>query len=120
MEETWLKSILVLMFLLSGIDKLINTRISVERIQKKISLDDNIAFVVIIAAGIWEILAVMGTFSKNKQIAIKSLYSLVIFTILATLLFYFPVDSRMRYYAFISNVTTIGGLLTMIEFIQRK
>jgi uncharacterized membrane protein YphA (DoxX/SURF4 family) len=46
----------------------------------------------------------------NKHLAALGLGSLIIFTILATIIYHFPPIGR-HYYPFMSNLTTFGGLL---------
>jgi len=71
---------------------------------------------VIILAAIWEIVAPIvlvysGTnIKKYKKEGIISSLSLVVFTVLATLIYHFPPVGAL-YYPFISNLTTIGALL---------
>ena len=72
--------------------------------------------VIIVLAAIWEIVApavlvYSGTnINKYKKLGIISSLSLVIYTILATLIYHFP-PTGAQYYPFISNVTTCGSLL---------
>jgi len=51
-------------------------------------------------------------FNKYKKYAKYSLYSLIIFVIVATYLYHFP-PFKGQYYPFMSNMSTIGGLLIL-------
>ena len=60
--------------------------------------------------------------SKNKFFTTLTkllILSLIVFTILATYIYHFP-PKRSHYYPFISNVSTIGGLLLLYGFLSFK
>ena len=55
---------------------------------------------------------------KYKKYAELSIYSLIIFTIFATLLFHLPATGN-NYYHVMSNISTIGGLLLLLNYINK-
>jgi len=115
-------SVIVYMFFASGFHKLMSITETAVGFQKRM-VNFGIEFInidayklIIIFAAIWEIVAPIvlvysGTnMTKNKKEGIISSLSLVVYTILATLIYHFP-PIGAQYYPFISNVTTIGALL---------
>ena len=115
-------SVIVYMFFASGFHKLMSITETAVGFQKRM-VNFGIEFInidayklIIIFAAIWEIVAPIvlvysGTnMTKNKKEGIISSLSLVVYTILATLIYHFP-PIGAQYYPFISNVTTIGAIL---------
>jgi uncharacterized membrane protein YphA (DoxX/SURF4 family) len=111
---------------MSGIDKMINfNKVSIgfkKRFPMEIPMSlANIA--ILIAIGIELIAPIVMLYVSLKDV--KHLYgiyasiSLIIFTIFATLLYHFP-PFKSQYYPFMSNVTTIGGLLAIIWIFYNK
>ena len=114
MNNVYVKTLVVLMFIVSGLYKLYDPLPSVVRLSKKATyLPKNLVPVIIFLAGLWELVAGLMVYSRHRSTRILGLYMLVVFTILATLIFYFP-PTGMKYYPFISNITTIGGLLSLV------
>ena len=108
------------MFLISGIYKLIDPSLSMKKLAKCpfVTLKNSrLLFIIIILAGLWEIIASLAVYFGNKKQQLTGVYSLALFTILATLLCHFP-PLGFTYYPFISNVTTLGGLLCLAELIK--
>jgi uncharacterized membrane protein YphA (DoxX/SURF4 family) len=115
--------LLTTMFFLSGFQKIITFAKTVDNFRGKINinLDDNIYNVVILLVILLEILApiiivyhyVTGEYKTYSNYAI---YSLIIFTILATLL-YHPLhfDNYYKSIPFWANISLIGGLLMLIK-----
>lgn len=125
-EMALFAGLVVLMFLLSGLEKVANPGPSAARISKRIGWDGNINMWVAYLAGIWEIgaslLVILHTASAQHQWqeqAVWAARSLVLFTALATLFFYFPASGN-KYLPFISNVSTIGGLLLLQRSLQQS
>ena len=110
---------MMIMFFLSGIDKMINFyKISNEFITKTpVKIPIELAYLAIIIAIIIQlaapILINVGLIKKNKQLIFYSTLSLIIFTVLASLLYHFP-PIGYQYYPFMSNLTTIGGLMLIL------
>lgn len=101
------------MFVYSGISKMITLgRSEGNRFAKKVNISPNNGNIIVLLAGIFEIVCcliiIYGILSdKNKYIKI-GIYGLVIFTLLATLIFYtFP----FKNIKFLSNFTIMCGLL---------
>lgn len=120
MNRLGLKILTTIMFLISGIYKLIDPSLSMKKLAKCpfVTLKNNrLLFIIIILAGLWEIVASLGIYLGNKKQQLTGVYSLALFTILATLLCHFP-PVGFTYYPFISNVTTLGGLLCLAELIK--
>ena len=134
---TVISCIMTFMFVLSGIDKLKNlTKVS-QGLEKKvvnglqglgvplINLPSWFYKLSILGAALLQlvgsIIIILSTTNllnkymsvKNKKLLGSALcIAIVIFTILATLLYHFP-PKGSHYYAFISNVTTVGGFLLL-------
>jgi len=120
-DYTYIFSVIVAMFFLSGCQKLMSVETTVSGLKKRMVLfntdyfTDNIYTLIIVAAALWQILASVSIvyssmhMYKYKHVGMLSAISLIVFTILATLIFHFP-PTGMHYYAFISNVTTCGSL----------
>tara|TARA_B100001094_G_scaffold326648_1_gene383200 strand:- start:2263 stop:2619 length:357 start_codon:yes stop_codon:yes gene_type:complete len=109
-----LKVLTTAMFLISGVYKLIDPSIGIAKLMKcsPFLKNDSTVYYIVLLAGIWEIVASMYVYFGSRNNQKLALYSLVVFTILATLLCHFPPVGNV-YYPFISNVTTIGGLLSL-------
>jgi uncharacterized membrane protein YphA (DoxX/SURF4 family) len=106
--------IMLIMFFTSGVDKVLNFDKTVEGFIKKVPISTRfMAIIAILSAIAIEIFAPIlinyGHF-YNKHLAALGLGSLIIFTILATIIYHFPPIGR-HYYPFMSNLTTFGGLL---------
>lgn len=111
---------LVLQFLLSGYHKLAHTRTCkdaqlVERFFGK-SCPFNMS--ILLLAGVWEVMASLAvlwtTYSDTRRdIRRVALLSLLVFTVLATLMFK---TSPLKYYGLISNVSVAGGLAIAAAF----
>lgn len=121
--------LLTAMFFISGFHKLINFDKTVTNFKGKLNYDlklgENIYNYIIYAVILLEILAPImifytaitgkwGIFSKY------AVYGLIIFTILATLL-YHPLDVTNYYKSipFWANVSLIGGLLLLIKNVKQ-
>ena len=105
---------LVAQFLLSGIQKLVNTRDCDDAKLMERFLGSNCALNIatLLFAGLWEVTAsliVLLTTYFDTHLALRriALISLVVFTVLVTLMFKVK---PFKYFAFISNVSVAGGL----------
>lgn len=119
-EMIYLKALTTIMFLISGIYKLIDPSISMKKLAKCpfVTIQNSkLLMLIIILAGIWELAASIFVYIGNKKQQVYSVYSLALFTVLATLLCHFP-PTGFTYYPFISNVTTLGGLLCLAKLIK--
>lgn len=105
-------TLIVSMFLISGGAKLLDLGKSEGlRLAKKLNIETQTAITIVLLAGVFEIISslmvIYGAFMDVDDAAIIGLYGLVIFTILATLIFYaFP----FKYRPFMSNLSVITGL----------
>lgn len=106
---------IILMFLVSGFSKFITLGLSeTKRLSKKLNLNINLSQLIVFSAGIWELFASLivlyGIWNFNTTCLHYGSLMLIIFTILATLIFYvFP----FKHLPFLSNLTTIGALFLL-------
>lgn len=112
-------NIMLIMFFVSGINKVLDFNNTVEGFIKKVPLSTKfIAIFAILSAIAIEILAPIainyGHFHDKKEIAALGLVSLILFTILATIIYHFPPLGK-HYYPFMSNLTTLGGLMLALS-----
>lgn len=117
---------LLIMFILSGVQKIGTFEKTVESLKQKTSLGftDSLNRLIIILVILLEIIAPIiiiyhFTSGKYKTHAYYSILSIVGFTVLATLL-YHPLDFSNYYKSrpFWTNVSLIGGLLLLSEQIK--
>jgi hypothetical protein len=120
---------LVIMYFLAGVDKLLHFEKVVSGLHTRISLIPIfMCKLMIVCAIIIELLApftcVYASLQMNNSRAIKfglwSTYALVLFTIMATLLYHFPPTTSAKYYPFVSNMATTGGLLMLSYVFKSK
>ena len=109
--------LIVLMFIISGFDKTISLGTSeMSRFSIKTGLPNNISQIIVLSAGIYELLAsgivLYGTFNNDLMIASIGTYMLILFTLLATLIFY---TMPLKYKPFLSNLSVIAGLYLMLN-----
>ena len=109
-------SLLILMFVISGFTKVISFGNSeAKRLLKKLPfLTIFLSTVIVFCAGLWEIIAsfivLYGVWNNNNKYLQIGSYLLIVFTILATLIFYF---FPFKHLPFLSNLTTIGALFLL-------
>ena len=109
-------TMLVLMFLLSGVNKLMRTRTCHDaRVMEKVfGKRCTFNFVILLLAGLWEVVAagvvLYATFVDESAYKLRrqALVSLAVFTVLATAMFK---TMPFKYFGFMSNVSVTGGLL---------
>ena len=118
----WYVCILVTMYFVSGVDKLFHFEKVVNGLQNRASfLPHVMCNVMILIAIVIELLApilcVYGSFKTNDAHAVQmgmwGTDALILFTIVATLLYHFPPTTSSKYYPFMSNLATTGGLLVL-------
>jgi len=109
--------LITLMFFLSGFEKIYRFPISTAKFSKKMGLPLALGQLIIIATIILEIVApsiiAMYTFTGQATLVPffkLSIGALAVFTVVATILYHNPFKGRESYYAFMSNVSTLGGL----------
>ena len=112
--------LITLMFFLSGFEKIMFFARSSGKFAKKMRLPLALAQLIIIGVIVLEIAApaTIVTYMFTGLASLLpffklSLFGLIAFTILATLLYHNPLKGRKNYYAFMSNVTALGGLLAL-------
>tara|TARA_B100001175_G_scaffold249209_1_gene216259 strand:+ start:72 stop:461 length:390 start_codon:yes stop_codon:yes gene_type:complete len=109
--------LIVLMFIISGYNKIVSFGTSeMTRFSLKTGLSLSLSQYIVLAAGIFELLAsglvLYGTFMSAPNIAIIGAYMLILFTILATIVFY---AIPFRYKPFLSNLSVMAGLYLMLN-----
>ena len=112
--------LITLVFFLSGFEKIIRFPISTSKFAKKLRLPLTLSQLIIIVVIMLEIAApsiIMAyTYSKNVSLVPffkPSVVALMAFTVMATAIYHNPLKGRDSYYAFMSNVSTFGGLLAI-------
>lgn len=108
-------NVMMIMFVLAGADKVCNFDKVVKGFITRAPITPVwLASICIIVAIVIELVGPAminyGFFKKDKAMYLIGCVSLIIFTILATLIYHFP-PTGFRYYPFMSNLTTIGGLM---------
>mgnify|MGYP003638763053 FL=1 len=109
--------LIVLMFIISGFDKTVSLGTSeMSRFSIKTGLPNDISQIIVLSAGIYELLAsgmvLYGTFNNDPMIASIGTYMLILFTLLATLIFY---TMPLKYKPFLSNLSVVAGLYLMLN-----
>jgi uncharacterized membrane protein YphA (DoxX/SURF4 family) len=109
--------LITLMFFTSGFEKIYRFPISTAKFSKKMGLPLALGQLIMIAVIILELVAPMiiaaYTYSQSASLVPffkLSVCALISFTIVATALYHNPLKSRENYYAFMSNLSTMGGL----------
>lgn len=117
---TYLTVLTTLMYIWSGVSKILSMgQQEAGRLAGKLPMvPKNLIPLIILAAGIWELVAassaIYASFEPKKYQLLGSIstMSLTVFTILASLIFYtFP----FKTIPFLANLTAIGGLLTLSQ-----
>ncbi len=115
------KILLLLIFFLSGINKIQNFKSTVSGFKnvffsKKLPnfIYNIIIFLVIVLEILAPIIIIYNSQTNDlSQLAHYSSISLAIFTILATYLYHNPITQKGQYYYFMKNLSIIGGLLVV-------
>lgn len=117
--------LIVLMFLLSGLDKTNAIPEVANGLKKRVNLDVpdiiyTMAIILIIALQVVAslILLYSAYTGEHKELAYYSALSLAGFTVLATLIYHFPPNGK-EYYKFLSNVAVLGGLLLLADNLRK-
>uniref|UniRef100_A0A6C0IJ84 DoxX family protein n=1 Tax=viral metagenome TaxID=1070528 RepID=A0A6C0IJ84_9ZZZZ len=122
MDLTLISSIYItLLFFLSGFNKITDFIQVVKGFMNKTKLPFTLCKIIIIFVILLEIVAplIISLYSYNANpllytSAKLSLLGLIVFTILATFMYHFPAIGQ-NYYSFMSNISTIGGLLLLYQ-----
>ena len=109
-------SFLILMFIISGISKVVSFgKSESKRLSKKlVNVNVLLSQLIVFVAGLWELIGsfiiLYGIWNFNTNYLQIGSLILVIFTIIATLIFYvFP----FKHLPFLSNLTTICALFLL-------
>ena len=113
MPEFYIRLLIVFMFIVSGFMKIVSPATEITRLSSRIGMNPLIPTIILLA-GIWEVTASWYILYGSKGQIDVAAASLVLFTILATLLFYVPPTGR-KLYALLSNITAIGALLHVMQ-----
>ena len=112
---------ITLLFFISGFHKIKDFTNVVKEFMNKTALPLPLAKIIIIGAIILEIAApfIIALYSYNANPKLYtytklSILGLIVFTILATLIYHFP-PVGSNYYSFMSNLSTLGGLLLLYQ-----
>ncbi len=110
-------TLFVLMFLVSGGNKIVDFgKTEGIRLANKIGINDNYAMLIVLLAGIFEVITslmtIYGTYTINKEIALTGLTGLMLFTIVATVIFYmFP----LKFKPFMSNLSIATSIYLIMN-----
>jgi len=112
---------ITLLFFISGFHKIKDFMKVVKGFMNKIKVPLSLAKIIISGVILLEIIAplIISLYSYNANPNLYtysklSLLGLIVFTILATLLYHFP-PFGANYYSFMSNLSTLGGLLLLYQ-----
>ena len=112
---------ITLLFFISGFHKIKDFIDVVKGFMNKTSIPLSLAKIIISGVILLEIVAPLiislYSYNANPKLYIYtklSLLGLIVFTILATLLYHFP-PFGSNYYSFMSNLSTLGGLLLLYQ-----
>jgi uncharacterized membrane protein YphA (DoxX/SURF4 family) len=111
---------ITLLFFLSGIEKIYLFAKSTGKFAKKIGISLTLAQIIISCVIVLELVApaIIATYLFTRSFTLVpffklSIIALSLFTILATVLYHNPLKNKEKYYAFMSNVSTLGGLMAL-------
>lgn len=126
----WCYILLLAMFVLSGINKIFNYDNTVLSLSNKINpiinLDNNIYKLTIVLVIILELVApyiiIKNSYNnKHDKYSLYSGYLLIIFTILATLIYHpLHLNNYMKSLPFWSNMSLLAGLILMTSNIKNN
>jgi uncharacterized membrane protein YphA (DoxX/SURF4 family) len=113
---------ITLLFFLSGFHKITDFIQVVKGFTNKTKLPFTLSKIIIIGVILLEIIAplIISIYSYNHNpllytYAKLSLLGLIVFIILATFMYHFPPVGQ-NYYSFMSNLSTLGGLLLLYKY----
>ena len=111
------KILLTLVFLLSGVGKIFKYYFNVVGFNAATNIPMFLSYFIMIGVIVIEIVApLIIIFSKNNKLIKKAIQTLIIFTILASLIYHFP-PTGLNYYPFLKNLSLIGGLISLFKSI---
>jgi hypothetical protein len=111
---------ITLLFFLSSFEKIYLFPTSAGKFAKKLGISLPLAQVGISGAIILEMVAplIIYAYTFTGLLSLLPLFkmaviALILFTIVVTLMYHNPLRGREKYYAFMSNVSTLGGLMAL-------
>jgi hypothetical protein len=111
---------ITLLFFLSGFGKIKSFTETTNKFAKKMNFPFILAQLIIIGVIVLEIVAPMiiaAYFYTGRAALVPffqlAIWSLGMFTILVTILYHNPIQDKKNYYAFMSNLSTLGGLMAL-------
>lgn len=105
--------LITVMFFLSGVQKVIKYPKVVNTLTFYRPLSHFMICVAILIELLAPPLVLYALFSQRSKLGIAACLSLAIFTVLATIMYHFP-PVKSHYYPFVSNLSTLGGLLLLV------
>lgn len=120
-------SLLLLMFFMSGLHKVKTLSKTIENVMGKVGVSENIArlgvYIVILIEILAPVIIIYYLITKKgsnewKQYSVISVWVLIVFTVLVTLIYHQPSMDYYRSIPFWNNVSLIGGLL-LLEYYLR-
>tara|TARA_B100000003_G_scaffold207338_2_gene224723 strand:+ start:2316 stop:2729 length:414 start_codon:yes stop_codon:yes gene_type:complete len=120
--EVIIAFLITIMFFLSGIDKIKKFSGVTKSIQKKFIISTlpiwfyqlSLIFVILLEIFAPLIIIYSSVTYSLESLALYSCYALVVFTILATIM-YHPPNKKKEYHYFMKNLSIVGGLLALAE-----
>jgi membrane protein implicated in regulation of membrane protease activity len=110
------------MFFLSGFEKIIYFAQSSGKFAKKMGFPLALAQLIIAGVILLELSApaVIAAYTFTGLFTLVPFFKLAVmalmaFTIIATLLYHNPLKNKEKYYAFMSNLSTLGGLMLLYK-----
>ena len=114
----------VLMFVISGGNKLLNYRTPVSealRFSRKTGFSLNNSEYIVFIGGLWELIAagliIYSIYNDNRTYLQMGVIALMLFTFLATLIFY---TRPFKYKPFLSNLSVFAGLYLILRVCEFK
>ena len=111
---------ITLLFFLSSFEKISGFSTSTSKFSKKLGISLTLAQLGISGAIILEMFAplIIYAYTFTGLLSLLPLFkmaviALILFTIVVTALYHNPFKGKDKYYAFMSNVSTLGGLLAL-------
>jgi uncharacterized membrane protein YphA (DoxX/SURF4 family) len=115
---------ITLLFFLSGFHKITDFIQVVKEFTNRTKIPFTLSKIIIICVILLEIIAplIISLYSYNHNpllytYAKLSLLGLIVFIILATFMYHFPPFGQ-NYYSFMSNLSTLGGLLLLYKYLN--
>jgi uncharacterized membrane protein YphA (DoxX/SURF4 family) len=112
--------LITLLFFLSGFEKISMFAQSTGKFAKKLSISLPLAQFIIGCVIVLELVApaIIAAYLFTRSFTLVpffklSIIALSLFTILATAIYHNPLKNKEKYYAFMSNVSTLGGLMAL-------